>query len=1239
MSRRLLFSALFRRSDARRDGARLPLYVENSLRAALGAAISSVFFLGVSISPLEPARADEDWERFLQALDDRGYDDVALDYLRLLEKSGNAPPELAAELDFRLGVATLKSLSTAPASARADLAAQGRASLERYLAANPDSPNAAAANAALAQTLIDAGERSLADAAKKGVSEDAKSKALLAARVAFADAKKPLDAALQAARTRVQAVHKDPKAKQNDKQAARAEFVDLTLRVAKLTAQTARTFPEGAAERTEGLTKARGYFAKFYETYHQFPAAFEARFNEAQVAAELGDVDAALGALSELAVLPYEDRYASLKTRASLLEAEIALAGDDPARWMSVLQKFRAWKDAKLDDAFYGSAEGLRFHLLTAQATIKLEELRRADRDKYVAAGRKTFVDAADPTYKLLNSPKKTTGSNAVVVFALETLSFVASGRGSAALEAEELLKHPLFEGIDRSQFSFAQKVNDFASAADAASRAASMFAQTRADARNAAPELAAAANAEATKAAENALQAFRIAFGYVDDKTPQAELDALKLRFAVLCFSTERFDDAFAAADELVKNRPDFADAPQAATVALRALQASNAKLRSDGADDETLDAASAKLAEYAAYVVERWSAATDAASVAVVQEAALVRTDAAVASGDLDGARALLEQIPEDSPRRAVAELRLGSLLWKTWNERKVAADAQAEIADAANPNAAAEAEAADAALDELRDAAEKTLLAGLQRKIAESNRSKTDYLAIYSAFQLAEIYERAGNVADAEKWLTHPDFGPLAVVEAALDDAANAASDANADAASQEGENAETSDANADANAETAATSAESTADAANFLDDAFQTATLALALRVQTADASRLDDAQKTMERLEAVAARNPENASKLTSVYVRLGRRVEERLVELKEAADGGDASKAEELAATTKSFEAFLQRVAQRGDANGYAALRWVADSYLSFGRGLAGTLGDPPPEAVAYFAEAGRAYQTILRRIAADPNFAPTANARFTVSMKIVECLRGAGAYEKAFSQLGKLLDERPTNVDLQFEAARTLQAAGRKNPTYFAQAIVGGLPNAQGRSRAWGWNGLVNKLARASASNPRLAPAFYDACFEKTRCRYLDARRTTDPAEREKKVRAAETELERLRQTRPDLGGAATFAKFDAAYQNFQKLRGVKKPKSLRAVGKPVAAATPTSQPTPPVAQPVENASTPRPNEPTSDAAPVETPAENATSQTDETPIENASSETPDVDDAPAETPETPETPETND
>ena len=292
----------------------------------------------------------------------------------------------------------------------------------------------------------------------------------------------------------------------------------------------------------------------------------------------------------------------------------------------------------------------------------------------------------------------------------------------------------------------------------------------------------------------------------------------------------------------------------------------------------------------------------------------------------------------------------------------------------------------------------------------------------------------------------------------------------------------------------------------------------------------------------------------------------------------------------------------------------------------MSLGRGLAGTLGDPPPEAVAYFAEAGRAYQTILRRIAADADFAPTPNARFTVSMKVVECLRGAGAYEKAFAQLGKLLDERPTNVDLQFEAARTLQAAGRKNPTYFAQAIVGGLPNAQGRSRAWGWNGLVNKLARASASNPRLAPAFYDACFEKTRCRYLDARRTTDPAAREKKARAAETELERLRQTRPDLGGAATFAKFDAAYQNFQKLRGVKKPTSLRAVGKSVAE---TPKATTPVEKPIENALP----EPPAETAPVENVSPETPNAVDasETPNETGASETPAAPVPASETPET--------
>ena len=61
---------------------------------------------------------------------------------------------------------------------------------------------------------------------------------------------------------------------------------------------------------------------------------------------------------------------------------------------------------------------------------------------------------------------------------------------------------------------------------------------------------------------------------------------------------------------------------------------------------------------------------------------------------------------------------------------------------------------------------------------------------------------------------------------------------------------------------------------------------------------------------------------------------------------------------------------------------------------------------------------------------------------------------------------------------------------------------------------------------------------------------------RKLRDKDERAQQARDAESDLERLCQTHPDLGGPENFAKFDSAYKNFQKFRGEKQPKSLRDV-----------------------------------------------------------------------------------
>ncbi len=1138
-------------------------------------------------SPLERrANAAEDWRRFLDALDENGYGDLAIDYLKSLQDSQTAPPELAAELDLRLGLATLDALSTAPPSRRDSLVAQARAALEKFLAENPDSPSVDQANAGLGRLLLDEGSRALDATALKDVSDADRERSTTAAKLAFSNAKPYLDAALKAAREKAKTLQESKNARPDDLSRAQGAFLDLTLRFATLQAQTARTFPENSKERRDGLTKARTNFGKIFATFQQYAGGFQARYLEAEIARELGDVEAALGALSELAILPFEPQFYSLKTRSLLLFAEIAVERDDPAALMSVVKKFNDWQDGeRLPKAYYSSAEGLRIRLLAVRATIRLEELRRADFDAFAAAGKKTFTDSEDPTYKLMSLKGKTTGSNKIVVFALENLVFVAGKPGPDGAEAQALLKNPLFEGIDLSQYSFAKPASDFAGAVAEARRAVSAYSTALRDAKGAAPELAAEARKLVDESAEAAYSAFQKAFELADDKTSADDLDAARLQFAAICFAIERFEEAFSAADELAKNRPELASAPTAASVALRSLQALESKARRSGADDDELASARQKIAEYADFVVERWSAdaesgnANAVAAAAVVQEGTLVQMELAIDAGNVDAARAFLEKIPESSPRRADAELRLGGSFWSAWNARR---DAASELDADADSNA----ENAPATVDALLSGAEKALYDGLQRKIQSPNGvSETDETTIFYVFLLVQVYEAQGKFADAENWLKHPVIGPATFVERKLSGAAPVA------------ENAAPEGAAAPAETEIAATAP------SELLDDDFQTAVLATQLSLTLASPERLADAEKIAENLEKLVERSPENASKLLGVYLRLGKRLEERLTALKDAAEKGDASKEAELAAASKGFEAFLKRAAERSAQSGagYASSRWIADSFLALGRGLSGTLSDPPPQAVEYFAQAGRTYQTILKKIEADTNFAPAESARLAVSLKIVESLRSAGAYTKAFDQAKKLIKEAPNNLDVQLETARTLQSWGRKDPKRYLTAIVGGAPDAKGRNVVWGWNGIIRKLAAAFNRGEKFKEAFYDAYREKTLCRYLYIKKLTDKDEIAKQARDAENDLRRLYQTRPDLGGPATFAKFDSAFKNFQKLRGEKKPIGLRAAAKKNGATPATS------AKP-QNAAKPADSQPANEPQPADSqpanepePAEN--------------------------------------
>ena len=116
-------------------------------------------------------------------------------------------------------------------------------------------------------------------------------------------------------------------------------------------------------------------------------------------------------------------------------------------------------------------------------------------------------------------------------------------------------------------------------------------------------------------------------------------------MKYAVVCFSLERYEDAFVAGEYLARRRPDFADAPQGAIVALRSLQSTLAALRAQDASESAIADVQKRLGAFSDYVAERWSDGSGESAIA--QEAALIKLDAAVANGDVAGAKAFLEQV----------------------------------------------------------------------------------------------------------------------------------------------------------------------------------------------------------------------------------------------------------------------------------------------------------------------------------------------------------------------------------------------------------------------------------------------------------------------------------------------------------------------------------------------------------------------------------------------------------------
>lgn len=561
-----------------------------------------------------------------------------------------------------------------------------------------------------------------------------------------------------------------------------------------------------------------------------------------------------------------------------------------------------------------------------------------------------------------------------------------------------------------------------------------------------------------------------------------------LLFRWATIAWVEGDWERAAVLGDYLAR-QTDSNRSARAAFYALGALRRLSTQGRDAGQSEQEQAWQKKEIENLAALIDRRFGSDRNPEAEKAIEESIFVQIETALDVMDLTAANGLLTRIPETSSSRASFELRYGQALYAAWG-RAMTAASQAE-------------ERSDVRGADLLNAARDQFQKGLTRKLSSGDSRSDDQITVWSALSLAQISLTQNEPEEAWKWLSHPVIGAVNIVKSVVSETGELALPEH------------------------------------GFPDRNFVQKALLLALRVKV-NLGDFEESQKIMGQLEAMNAGQDEQ---LVAIYVQLGRELEEEVKRLGEAASAGDAKKQEQLDAVTRGFEQFLERISERSAGTSYSTSRWVADTFLSLARGIAGTLTEVPQEAVNYYTRAGRTYQSILKQLQAQPEWCSDANADIFCAVRLSECLRGTGRFVSAMKVLLPVLAEHENNLELQLEAVRVYQSQGKSNKEAYVRAIVGGEPQRNGRNLVWGWNRIITRLNGSIDQNPRFREIYYDAWLNKLTCRYLYLRRLSDPNEAREQAKSAESEILRLRQSHPDLGGAATRKKFDDHLKRFRK------------------------------------------------------------------------------------------------
>lgn len=662
--------------------------------------------LGIALT-LSPAHAADDIaQEFLDELRQRGWHEVALEYLETADEDPIASAAFLDRLDYEKAL-TLAAMAQESMrdSERTRLYDRSIKLLEEYASAHRETKYYYEASSRAAKMLAEQAHGKLN--AAKLLPESAQRRDLLTeARARLQKSSDILSELLAATSRKLDSLpkgalsHKDPEINKTRQRLATTQ-AEARFLAANLIFETAETYPEGSAEYRDSLESAAESFAQLHKDYEEKLVGFFGRLFEGRSRQSLAQWKEALKCYDDLVRQPISNpEFRKLVARAYRRRAECLVA------------------TGKLEEAI-------------EECDDWLQQSRASERKE---------PEWLAVSYRLGE--------------ALQQQSLQVTGSESTRLESEsrqlmrEVARHPgEFQAVAKASLASSGRSEDidpidaedfdqaFQAGKDALDRMKSSQMAAKLAANNnpeAQPVLA--RQAEENKAA--AKQFFEMAIRLADEDSPPEDLLSAQFYLCLFYWEEGQIYEAAILGSYLARQYPESNYAASAAKVALVAKEKLYREASKRGEDTEY---EGTQLSEFAQYVARRWPSSAEAGA------AASLLIQIALEQDRLGDAEQMLEQLPKSS--RASAELSLGSTLWTQY--------LKAIQANGGKANAESK--------QTLQRAAE-LLASGYQGLDPSSTPTSREFNGTLYYLQLLLNQD---NAKRAKEVLENPNYGPLAAL----------------------------------------------------------------------------------------------------------------------------------------------------------------------------------------------------------------------------------------------------------------------------------------------------------------------------------------------------------------------------------------------------------------------------------------------------------------------------------------